>query len=461
MSTKLVTKKEEFEKLRQDAIKAHEEYNLFESIVDDFEINNSTSPLHGVPYVLKDNISTKGILTTGSSNILNDYIPVFDATIYKKLKEAGAVLLGKVSLDELAMGGTGTTGHLGPVKNPLDISRITGGSSSGSAAAVASGLVPFAIGSDTGDSIRKPAAYCGIVGFKPTYGRISRWGVFAFASSLDTVGIMSKNVYDCAQVTNILKGQDEYDATSLPNDNLDYTKTLNDDIKGKKLLYFKNICNPHNYDNEETKEVLNNFCKTIVKCQSLGLIIDEIEFPEDLLQAIYPVYQVISCAEATSNNANLTGIPFGNTKIGKTNDEIMFNTRTAGFGELIKRRFIIGSYVLQRENQEKLFLNAKRARRLIVDKINELFKNYDGIILPASGKIAPKIEDISNNLAKDAVILENYLAFGNFGGYPSITIPSGKVFDMPVGINITGPIFNDKEVLNIAYKIEECLKEVK
>ena len=209
-----VTSEELFEEAREKALKYQSDYNAFVTILDKKEEEkNKKTILSGIPYALKDNISTKGILTTASSNILKDYVPVYDATVYRKLKEAGAVLVVKKVLDELAMGGIGTTGHTGVVRNPWDKNRLIGGSSAGSAAAVALGIVPFAIGSDTGDSVRKPASFGGIVGFKPTYGRISRYGLFAFASSLDHIAILTRNVKDAAYVTNIVKGQDEYDMT--------------------------------------------------------------------------------------------------------------------------------------------------------------------------------------------------------------------------------------------------------
>ncbi|MDD4547866.1 MAG: amidase family protein, partial [Bacilli bacterium] len=359
LDSKSITPKELFEKAIDKAIENHEKYNIFETIVKDFNIEKNESSISGIPYVLKDNYSTSGILTTGSSEILKDYIPVFDATVYKKLKQAGAVLVGKTVLDELAMGGTGTTGHLGKTLNPWDKTRLIGGSSSGSAAAVASGIVPFALGSDTGDSVRKPAAYGGLVGFKPTYGRISRYGLFAFASSLDHVAYFTRSVKDSATLTNILKGPDGYDMTALEDDKLDYTETLDNDITGKKLFYFKDICNYSYYkgvDDKTMEETLNQFQETIDKCREIGFEIHEVPFDIDLLKAIYPTYMIISCAEATSNNANLTGIHFGPRGTGENIEEIMFDARTKGFSEFIKRRFVLGSYVLQKENQEKLFL---------------------------------------------------------------------------------------------------------
>ena len=217
-----VTSEMLFEEATSKAKKYQDEYNSFITIMDKKEEIEGNSILRGIPYALKDNISTKGILTTASSNILKDYIPLYDATIYKKLKESGAVLMGKTVLDELAMGGTGTTGHTGVVKNPWDKTRMIGGSSAGSAASVALGIVPFAIGSDTGDSIRKPAAYGGVVGYKPTYGRISRYGLFAFASSLDHLGVFARSVKDASYVMDIVKGHDEKDMTSLPDEDLSY-----------------------------------------------------------------------------------------------------------------------------------------------------------------------------------------------------------------------------------------------
>lgn len=433
-----------------------DDYNSFVTILDDTKVKERETLIGGIPYALKDNFSTTGILTTGSSNILKDYVPVYDATVYKKLKRAGATLVGKTVLDELAMGGTGTTGATGIVKNPWDKERMIGGSSAGSAAAVALGIVPFAIGSDTGDSVRKPAAFGGIVGFKPTYGRISRYGMFAFASSLDHVAMFTKTVEDAAIVTDILKGQDPLDMTTLKDDGKKYSELVTEEPKGKKLFYIKEICDKELYkDSKEVTEVLTKFHELLDKCRQEGFIIEEVSIDKDLLNAIYPTYMCISCAEATSNNANLTGIQFGPRGEGESIEEIIFDARTKGFSELIKRRFVLGSFILQKENQDKLFLNAQRVRRLLVEKITELFKEYDGMILPASGGIAPKFTDSSEKLSDRYLLLENHLAIGNFGGFPSITIPYGMVEDMPIGLNITGRIKEDDEVLKLAYQVEK------
>lgn len=458
LDNKEKTSKELFEEAISLAKKTQADYNAFVTILEEYpNSEKSKTILSGIPYALKDNFSTSNILTTASSNILKDYVPVFDATAYKKLKEAGAILMGKTVLDELAMGGTGTTGHTGIVRNPWDKNRLIGGSSAGSAAAVALGIVPFSIGSDTGDSIRKPASFGGIVGFKPTYGRISRYGLFAFASSLDHVGCFTRNVKDAAYVTDILKGKDELDMTSLEDDHKSYVESLDKDIKGKRLFYIKEACNLENYPNcdDELKETLTIFHKQLEQLKQIGFEIEEIEFGRELLNALYPTYMTISCAEATSNNANLTGISFGPRGEGNSIEEIMFDARTKGFSELIKRRFILGSYILQKENQEKLFLNAGRVRRMVVDKMTSLFEKYDAMIMPSSGGIAPKFGEKTDQLSDRYLILENHLVIGNFGGFPSISIPSGFVNNMPISMNITGRILEDDVVLNIAYKIEE------
>lgn len=451
-----VTSDKLFEEAVNKAYKYQDVYNSFVTIMDKKDEVCSNSILSGIPYALKDNISTKGILTTASSNILKDYIPLYDATIYKNLKNSGAVLMGKTVLDELAMGGTGTTGHTGIVRNPWNKDRMIGGSSAGSAASVALGIVPFAIGSDTGDSIRKPAAYGGVVGYKPTYGRISRYGLFSFASSLDHVGVFARSVKDVSYVMDVVKGHDDKDMTSLPDEDVSYASELDNDVSGKKLFYIKEAIEIDN-GNNELKEIISNFKSVLEKCKELGMIVEEVSFDKELLEAIYPVYNVISCAEATSNNSNLTGIPFGNRVDGKNVNDIMMNTRTNGFSELIKRRFVIGSYVLQKENQERLFLNACRVRRLIVNRMNELFEKYDGLIMPTSGNIAPLFDDASDKLSDEYLILGNHLVIGNFGGFPSISIPSGFVNDMPVSVNITGRAKEDSLVLNMANKVESLL----
>ena len=454
---KKITSKELVKESLEKCHSIQEKTNAFVTIIDDAKESEITDELvSGIPFGVKDNFSTKDILSTGSSNTLKDYVPFFDATAVLNLKNKGAVPVSKTVLDELGMGGTGTTGHTGIVHNPWDYRRMTAGSSAGSAASVACGCYPFALGSDTGDSIRKPAAYCGIVGYKPTYGMISRYGLFPFACSLDTVGVLSRSVEDAAIAVDAMKGIDPKDMTSWDSSNINLYKNLNKDVKGKKLFYIKEIVDINNYENpsEELKSHLDNFNKTLELCKNLGIEVKEESVDKKLLDAVASVYVVISCAEATSNMSNLTGISFGPRGEGQTPFEIIKDHRTKGFSPLIKRRFVIGSYVLQKENQEKYFMNAKRVRRLIVDKMNELFEKYDGLILPVGSGSAKYIEESKNKLSSSNNILEDHLQIGNFGGFPSITIPNGFVNNLPVGVNITGAVKDDLNVLNIAYALE-------
>ena len=300
--------------------------NSFVTIENNAKLNSSildkNNPLYGIPFAIKDNYSTKDILSTGSSNILKDYVPVFDATVVTKLKEAGAVCIGKTVMDELALGGTGLNGHTGVCSNPYDLNRISGGSSAGSANSVASGIVPFAIGSDTGDSVRKPAAYNGIVGFKPTWGRISRFGLFPFACSLDHVAFFTRTVKDSAYVLEALAGYDENDMSSASIPVGKYSSNINDDIKGKKIAVIKQINN--SIENDKVKENIDNVIKQI---KDHGGIVVEKEMDERLLRAILPVYLVISCAEATSNDANLDGIKFGPREKGDTYIDSIINIK--------------------------------------------------------------------------------------------------------------------------------------
>ena len=399
-------------------------------------------------------------VSTGSSNTLKDYVPFFDATAVANLKKNGAVGIAKTALDEFGMGGTGLTAHTGIIKNPWDTTRICGGSSAGSACSVAYGVYPYALGSDTGDSIRKPAGYCGIVGYKPTYGMISRFGLFPFASSLDTCGVLTRSVEDAAIVVDGMKGIDENDQTSWNSSNINLYNDLSKDVKGKKMFYIKEITDISNYPHasNELKMHLENYQKALEKLRNIGVTVEEVSIDKTLLSVIPGVYVCISCAEATSNMSNLTGISFGPRGNGENVMDMIKDYRTKGFSPLIKRRFVIGSYVLQKENQEKYYLNACRVRRLIVDKFKSLFKEYDGFILPVGSGVAPLIEGLNEKVDDDELaILENHLQIGNFGGFPSITIPNGFITGLPVGINITGNCYDDQTVLNLAYALEDLM----
>lgn len=453
-----VTSKQLIEESLSLSHQIQEKYNPFVTILDDAKPTEITdNPLSGIPYGIKDNYSTKGILSTGSSNTLKDYVPFFSATAIENLDKAGAVPIAKTVLDEFGMGGTGTTAHTGVVRNPWDKTRMCAGSSSGSAASVAAGVYPYATGSDTGDSIRKPAAYCGIVGYKPTYGMISRYGLFPFASSLDHCGVLTRNVKDAAIVVDNMKGLDKNDMTTWDSKDIHLRDSITGKVEGKKLCYIKELCDINMYPNasDELKQHLENFNKSLELCQQLGIQVDEISVDKTLLNALASVYVVISCAEATSNMSNLTGIIFGPRSKGKNYIEMMKDYRTKGFSPLIKRRFVIGSYVLQSQNKERYFHNAQRVRRLLVNKWKDIFKEYDAIILPVGSGPAKHLDGSKDILDKDTAALEEHLQIGNFGGFPSITIPNGFINGLPVALNITGNCYDDANVLNIAYALEE------
>ena len=455
-----VTSEELIKESLEKSKEIQDKCNAFVTIIDNAKgVKVTDEFLSGIPYGIKDNYSTKDILSTGSSNTLKDYVPFFTATAILNLTKKGAVAVNKTALDEFGMGGTGTTCHTGNVLNPWDRTRMCAGSSSGSAAAVAAGVYPYATGSDTGDSIRKPAAYCGIVGYKPTYGMISRYGLFPFASSLDHCGVLTRSVKDAAIVVDGMKGIDKYDMTSWDSSDIHLYDSIDGRVKGKKLCYIKEICDINNYPNPslELKNHLSNFMETIKKVRELGMDVEEVSVDQTLLNAVPAAYVVISCAEATSNMSNLTGFIFGPRADGDKWDAEMKNYRTKGFSPLIKRRFVIGSYVLQAQNKDRYFHNAQRVRRLIVDKWKELFEKYDAVILPVGSGAAKKIEGSKDMLDKNKAVLEDHLQIGNFGGFPSITIPNGFIDNLPVGVNITGKCYDDENVLNIAYALESSM----
>ena len=441
------------------AHEAHEKLNAVVTFIDPAEqISNlneyKDGLMYGIPVALKDNVNTKGIRTTASSRILDNYVPVYDATIVKKLREAGAVFVAKTSMDELAMGGTNLTAATGPVLNPYDTTCISGGSSGGSAVLVAEGVVPMAIGTDTGDSIRKPASYCNIVGFKPTYGRISRYGIIPYSSSLDHVGTFTRTVKDAALALEVLAGRDDLDMTSsnLPVEH--YLDAVKGDEAGKKIAIIKNIIDA--IDNQETLKCFENVVNGL---KAKGAIVEEVEMNQQLLRAVLPTYFLIANCEATANHSNLDGIRFGNRKEADSSEEIMMKTRTEGLCAYVRKRFVIGSYGLFVENQERLFRQAQRVRRLICEDVDRVLNEYDAFIVPASANGAPKVDAPAADQMSDAyLVAENHMALGNFTGYPSITVPMGMTKGMPVGVNLTGRAFEEGELLNIAQAIEDLNK---
>lgn len=417
----------------------------------DIDYDKLEGKLKGIPVALKDNVSTKGIKTTAASRILDNYYPVYDATIVEKLRKEGAVFVAKASMDELAMGGSNLTSMIGPCHNPYDLNRISGGSSGGSAVLVASGAVSVAIGSDTGDSVRKPAGYCGVVGVKPTYGRISRYGIIPYASSLDHVGYFTRNIKDASLVLEVLAGRDDHDMTSSFEKVDEYSKLLNSNVEGKKILVFDNVV-----ENIREDIIINSFNNVIKGLEEKGAVIKHVRFDDKLMKALFPTYFIIANAEATANHSNLDGIRFGHRVDGNTMEEIMINTRTRGFSSFIKQRFVVGSYSLFEENQERLLKKAQRVRRLIVDEVMKELKDADCLIAPASGNVAPLIKgNKSDELTPEYLIAENHLVIGNFGGLPSLTQPMGFKDNLPFGVNITCNPFKEADMFNIALAIEE------
>lgn len=406
----------------------------------------------GVPVVLKDNVCTKGIRTTAGSRILSNYVPVYNAEIADRLAAAGAVVIAKASMDELAMGGTNLTCFTGPAHNPWDPERITGGSSGGSAALVASNVVPMAIGSDTGDSVRKPAAYNGVVGVKPTYGRISRYGIIPYSSSLDHVGYFTRSVEDACITLQVLAGRDERDMTSSTREVPDYSAALSSDVHGRRIAVIGNVI-----DGIRNQNTVRMFDALMDRLRERGAQVDVFRFDENLMRAILPAYFIIANCEATSNHSNLDGIRFGVREEGADMQEIMTNSRTKGFGPLIRRRFVIGSYGLFEENQDRLFRKAQKVRRKIVEAMQDCLKDYDCLIAPASGEIAPKMdsEQDLDQLSDTNLVSENFMIMGNFSGYPSMTVPMGFEDGCPLGVNLTCRAFEEQMMFDIGSAIEE------
>lgn len=427
--------------------------NKLNAIVTECDLkgDNANGKLDGVKVVIKDNISTKGIKTTASSLILDNYVPTFNATVIDKILNEGGHIVAKSAMDEFGMGGFGLTPVTGVVLNPHDETRVAGGSSAGSAALVAAGYVDVSLGTDTGDSMRIPASYCGIVGFKPTYGRISRFGVIPYAASLDHVGIFAKDVKTAANMLEVVSGFDENDLTSSHKDVEDYA-SLDSSLDNIKLGVIKNIV-----DDIKNKEILEAFNDLMNKLEEKGIVVKETNFNEQLFQALPTVYKVIANAEAFSNHSNLNGVPFGVREEGQNLNEVMTNTRTKGLGFQVRQRHLLGAYSLTGENYERIFTQAKQVRQLIVDDINRNLKTVDFFIAPASSRIAVKIDD---DLISESPLADNYMSMDNFSGHPGIVLPLCKVDEMPVGVYVSTKAFNEKQLLTLSALIEEVVGEL-
>ena len=406
----------------------------------------------GIPIGIKDNICTKGVKTTCSSKMLENFVSPYDATVMEKINDENMINLGKLNMDEFAMGGSTEYSYFYPTKNPWNLNKVPGGSSGGSAAAVASNMVPWALGSDTGGSIRQPASFCGVVGLKPTYGLVSRYGLVAFASSLDQIGPITKDVRDAAMLLNIIAGHDKKDTTSVDIEKKDYTDCLKGDVKGLKIgvpkeFYAEGI-------NEEVKEKLY---EAIDRYKKLGAEIEE--FSLDIAKYSLASYYIIACAEASSNLGRFDGIRYTyRTGEFKNLKELYKKSRSEGFGQEVKRRIILGTYVLSSGYYDAYYKKAQKVRTLVMNEFNKAFEKYDVILAPTSPTVAFDIGSKSNNP------LEMYLAdictvSVNIAGLPGISIPCGVDKEgMPVGMQLIGNKFCEETILNAAYTFEQDFK---
>ena len=418
------------------------------------KINNGeiNSDLAGIPIGIKDNICTKGVRTTCASKMLENFISPYNATIAQKLDDAGLINLGKMNMDEFAMGSSTENSAFAKTKNPWDLNTVPGGSSGGSAAAVAADLVPWALGSDTGGSIRQPASLCGVVGLKPTYGLVSRYGLVAFASSFDQIGPITKDVKDCAILLNLLAGHDEKDTTSVDMPKIDYVSKLNNNVKGRKIGVPKEFMGEG--INEEVKSA---FKKSIEKYKELGAEI--VEFSLDIAKYCLAAYYIIACAEASSNLGRFDGIRYGyRTKNYDNLEELFVNSRSEGFGPEVKRRIILGTYVLSSGYYDAYYKKAQKVRTLIKNEFDKAFEKFDVILTPTSPTVAFESGTKSNNP------LEMYLAdictvSINVAGIPAISIPCGVDSNgMPIGMQLIGNRFSESTILNAAYTFEQAVK---
>ncbi|MGL5617475.1 MAG: amidase family protein [Metamycoplasmataceae bacterium] len=407
--------------------------------------NDKIGSLSDTIFTLKDVFATKDWTTTSSSNILLGFKPYYNATPFQKLIDAGATVVAKVFCDELAMAGTGTYSRSGIITNPLDHNRLVGGSSSGSAATLTNNI-GFALGSDTGDSVRLPASFIGKVGFKPSYGAVSRWGLFAYASSLDTVSWFTHNVNDSFEVAKVLYGYDEKDLTSID-------LKLNDLSLEKPNVVSYLDC--FEYLNEN---IANEYHELIKKLKDNGIEVKKVSLNLNLLNAIKPVYDIISFSEASSNLSNLTGVNFGQRVEGENWKETFSKTRSNGFGFMVQRRLSLGSFYLEKDNQEKLFIRSQKIRRLINDWFTNIHNDSDILIYPSSPEIAPLIKDLGK---KPQNFMHWILANSNLIGNPSISLKLGEYQKMPFNISIDSKIYSDQKLFSHSLYIEKMIKKEK
>ena len=430
----------------EGALKRAEEV---QKLIDDGTL---TGPLAGVPVAIKDNMCTKDLLTTCSSKILYNFVPTFSAEAVINLEKAGAVILGKTNMDEFAMGSTTETSAYGVTRNPWDPEHVPGGSSGGSCAAVAAEECFFALGSDTGGSIRQPSSFCGVTGIKPTYGTVSRYGLIAYGSSLDQIGPIARNVTDCATILEAISSYDKKDSTSIPREDMDFTSALVDDVKGMRIGI------PRDYLgeglDEEVKEAILKAAKVL---EDKGAIVEE--FDLGLVKYAIPAYYVIASAEASSNLSRFDGVKYGlRAKEYEGLHEMYKKSRSEGFGEEVKRRIMLGSFVLSSGYYDAYYLKALRTKALIKKEFDKAFEKYDVILGPAAPSTAPKLgESLSDPLKM--YLGDIYTISVNLAGLPGMTVPCGKdSAGLPIGLQLIGDCFQEKKIIRAGYAFEQSRK---
>ena len=436
---------------KEEAIKRAEE-------LEHQEVDNI---FFGIPIAIKDSIVTKDLRTTCASKMLENFIPIYDATVIEKLKNSNMIIIGKTNMDEFCMGSTSCTSYFGAPLNPWNKSKVTGGSSGGSANAVAAGLVPFALGSDTGGSIRQPASFCGVVGMKPTYGRVSRYGLVAYGSSLDQIGTITRSVYDNAALLNVISGYDEKDLTSSTKEVDDYTRLIGEDIKGMKIAVPKFFMT-----DIVDKEVLDNINRIITLLIEKGAIVDFVDI--DYIDQAVTIYQIITMAEASSNLARYDGIRYGYSYPNPSSvDELYCKTRQIGFGPQVKKRIMVGSYILSGKNAKIYYDKALQIRNALRDSFLSLFKEYDLVVGPVATGVAYDIisgvDDPLKTFYDDILVMP-----ANMAGLPGMSMPIGfNSEELPIGFQIIGAPFEEAVMYKLASFIEKevnidfSLKEVK
>lgn len=441
---KEITAKDIFNELLKHIEQRNADINAYISLIENFE--QKMNVLNGLPIAIKDNIMLKGTKTTCASKMLSNFESIYDATVIERLKQAGANFIGKTNMDEFAMGSSCETSFFGPVKNPWDKTRVSGGSSGGSAAAVASGLAIAALGSDTGGSIRQPASFCGVVGLKPTYGRVSRYGLVAFASSLDQIGPITRDVKDACLLLSIIAGFDPKDSTSVNIEVPNYTDYLSEDLKGVKIGVYESVLQ------SVPDYIVRSMENAIDTYKKLGASIQKIDLPH--IKYSISDYYILACAEASSNLARFDGVKYGFRADGESLEEMYVNTRSEGFGAEVKRRIMLGTYVLSSGYYDAYYVRSLRLRNLIKKDFDNAFSQVDAIILPTTPSDAFKIGEVTKPL--DMYLSDTFTIPANLAGIPAISLPCGfSKNNLPLGLQILSNAFREDILLRTAYAFEQ------